>query len=177
MEEKERVEAEERRKKNPLEKIAEMTVEMAKLVLVVQALSGIKKDGKEQGFAEISDEKLSNIIGIDKSRIGGKNGLIFEAVQKGYICAANAKTNEPLLDKDGKEKLNSKDEIIMKSHRILARTLKGVRAGFEKYGIEVPEKIKEKVIENEKVAEVKTKEKNKVKTKEKSKVRSKGISR
>ena len=103
MEEKERVEAEERRKKNPLEKIAEMTVEMAKLVLVVQALSGIKKDGKEQGFAEISDEKLSNIIGIDKSRIGGKNGLIFEAVQKGYICAANAKTNEPLLDKDGKE--------------------------------------------------------------------------
>ena len=53
MEEKERVEAEERRKKNPLEKIAEMTVEMAKLVLVVQALSGIKKDGKEQGFAEI----------------------------------------------------------------------------------------------------------------------------
>ena len=140
MEEKERVEAEERRKKNPLEKIAEMTVEMAKLVLVVQA-----------------------------SRIGGKNGLIFEAVQKGYICAANAKTNEPLLDKDGKEKLNSKDEIIMKSHRILARNLKGVRAGFEKYGIEIPEKIKEKVIENEKVAEVKTKEK--------SKVKSKGISR
>ena len=65
----------------------------------------------------------------------------------------------------------------MKSHRILARNLKGVRAGFEKYGIEIPEKIKEKVIENEKVAEVKTKEKNKVKTKEKSKVKSKGISR
>lgn len=81
MDEKERIQ-EENRKKNPLEKIADMTVEMAKLVLVVQALSGIKKEGKEQGFAEISDEKLSNIIGIDKSRIGGKNGLIFEAVQK-----------------------------------------------------------------------------------------------
>ena len=169
MEEKERVEAEERRKKNPLEKIADMTVEMAKLVLVVQALSGIKKDGKEQGFAEISDEKLSNIIGIDKSRIGGKNGLIFEAVQKGYLCAANAKTNELLLDKDGKERLNSKGEVIMKSHRILAQDLKGVRAGFEKYGVEIPEKLKEKVLENEKVAEVKTKEK--------SKVKSKGISR
>ena len=74
-----------------------------------------------------------------------KNGLIFEAVQKGYLCAANAKTNEPLLDKDGKEKLNSKGEIIMKSHRILAQDLKGVRAGFEKYGVEIPEKIKEKV--------------------------------
>ena len=140
MDEKERIQ-EENRKKNPLEKIADMT----KLVLVVQALSGIKKEGKEQGFAEISDEKLSNIIGIDKSRIGGKNGLIFEAVQKGYLCAANAKTNEPLLDKDGKEKLNSKGEIIMKSHRILAQDLKGVRAGFEKYGVEIPEKIKEKV--------------------------------
>lgn len=146
MDEKERIEAEERRKKNPLEKIADMTVEMAKLVLVVQALSGIKKDGKEQGFAEISDEKLSNIIGIDKSRIGGKNGLIFEAVQKGYLCAANAKTNVPLLDKEsGKEKLNSKGEIIMKSHRILGQDLKGVRAGFEKYGVEIPEKIKERV--------------------------------
>ena len=65
--------------------------------------------------------------------------------QKGYLCAANAKTNEPLLDKDGKEKLNSKGEIIMKSHRILAQDLKGVRAGFEKYGVEIPEKIKEKV--------------------------------
>ena len=166
MDEKERTESGEIRKKNPLEKIADMTVEMAKLVLVVQALSGIKK---EQGFAEISDEKLSNIIGIDKSRIGGKNGLIFEAVQKGYLCAANAKTNELLLDKDGKERLNSKGEVIMKSHRILAQDLKGVRAGFEKYGVEIPEKLKEKVLENEKVAEVKTKEK--------SKVKSKGISR
>ena len=144
MDEKERIQ-EENRKKNPLEKIADMTVEMAKLVLVVQALSGIKKEGKEQGFAEISDEKLSNIIGIDKSRIGGKNGLIFESVHKGYLCAANAKKHEPLLDKDGKEKLNSKGEIIMKSHRILAQDLKGVRAGFEKYGVEIPEKIKEKV--------------------------------
>ena len=145
----ERIETEEKRKKSPLEKIADMTVEMAKLVLVVQALSGIKKEknGKEQGFAEISDEKLSNIIGIDKSRIGGKNGLIFEAVMKGYLCAANAKTNEPLLDKDGQLKLNSKGEVIMKSHRILAQDLKGVRAGFEKYGVEIPEKIKEKVAE------------------------------
>jgi len=148
MDEKERIQ-EENRKKNPLEKIADMTVEMAKLVLVVQALSGIKKEknGKEQGFAEISDEKLSNIIGIDKSRIGGKNGLIFEAVMKGYLCAANAKTNEPLLDKDGQPKLNSKGEVIMKSHRILAQDLKGVRAGFEKYGVEIPKKIKEKVAE------------------------------
>lgn len=145
----ERIETEEKRKKSPLEKIADMTVEMAKLVLVVQALSGIKKEknGEEQGFAEISDEKLSNIIGIDKSRIGGKNGLIFEAVMKGYLCAANAKTNEPLLDKDGQLKLNSKGEVIMKSHRILAQDLKGVRAGFEKYGVEIPEKIKEKVAE------------------------------
>ena len=94
MDEKERIQ-EENRKKNPLEKIADMTVEMAKLVLVVQALSGIKKEGKEQGFAEISDEKLSNIIGIDKSRIGGKNGLIFEAVQKGYLCANS--TFSPLV--------------------------------------------------------------------------------
>lgn len=146
MEEK-NVVTEEQRKKNPLEKIADMTMEMAKLVLVVQALSGIKKDGKEQGFAEISDEKLSNIIGIDKSRIGGKNGLISEAVIKGYLCAANAKTNELLLDKDGQPKLNSKGEVIMKSHRILAQDLKGVRAGFEKYGVEIPEKIKEKVAE------------------------------
>ena len=148
MDEKERIQ-EENRKKNPLEKIADMTVEMAKLVLVVQALSGIKKEknGKEQGFAEISDEKLSNIIGIDKSRIGGKNGLIFEAVMKGYLCAANAKTNEPLLDKDGQPELNSKGEVIMKSHRILAQDLKGVRAGFEKYGVEIPKKIKEKVAE------------------------------
>ena len=138
-------ELKEERKKNPLEKIADMTVEMAKLVLVTQALSSIKNNGKEQGFAEISDEKLSNIVGIDKSRIGGKNGLIFEAVQKGYICAANAKTNEPLLDKEGNVKLNSKGEVIMKSHRILAQDLKGVRAGFEKYGVEIPEKIKEKV--------------------------------
>lgn len=147
MEEKNGV-TEEQRKKNPLEKIADMTMEMAKLVLVVQALSGIKNEkGKEQGFAEISDEKLSNIIGIDKSRIGGKNGLIFEAVVKGYLCAANAKTNEPLLDKDGQPKLNSRGETIMKSHRILAQDLKGVRAGFEKYGVEIPEKIKEKVAE------------------------------
>ena len=43
MDEKERIQ-EENRKKNPLEKIADMTVEMAKLVLVVQALSGIKKE-------------------------------------------------------------------------------------------------------------------------------------
>ncbi len=46
MDEKERIQ-EENRKKNPLEKIADMTVEMAKLVLVVQALSGIKKEGKD----------------------------------------------------------------------------------------------------------------------------------
>ena len=152
-------ELKEERKKNPLEKIADMTVEMAKLVLVTQALSSIKNNGKEQGFAEISDEKLSNIVGIDKSRIGGKNVLIFEAVQKGYICAANAKTNEPLLDKEGNVKLNSKGEVIMKSHRILAQDLKGIRAGFEKYGIELPEKLKEKVVE--KVAEIKTKGKKK----------------
>ena len=137
-------ELKEERKKNPLEKIADMTVEMAKLVLVTQALSSIKNNGKEQGFAEISDEKLSNIVGIDKSRIGGKNGLIFEAVQKGYICAANAKTNEPLLDKEGNVKLNSKGEVIMKSHRILAQDLKGIRAGFKKYGVELPEKLKQK---------------------------------
>ena len=73
------------------------------------------------------------------------NGTYLFHGQKGYLCAANAKTNEPLLDKDGKEKLNSKGEIIMKSHRILAQDLKGVRAGFEKYGVEIPEKIKEKV--------------------------------
>lgn len=152
-------ELKEERKKNPLEKIADMTVEMAKLVLVTQALSSIKNNGKEQGFAEISDEKLSNIVGIDKSRIGGKNGLIFEAVQKGYICAANVKTNEPLLDKEGNVKLNSKGEVIMKSHRILAQDLKGIRAGFKKYGVELPEKLKEKVVE--KVAEIKTKGKKK----------------
>ena len=47
----------------------------------------------------------------------------------------------------------------MKSHRILAQDLKGIRAGFEKYGIELPEKLKEKVVE--KVAEIKTKGKKK----------------
>ncbi len=136
---------EEERKKNPLEKIANMTVEMAKLVLVTNVLSSIKKDDKERGFAEIGDVKLSTILGIDKSRIGGKNGLIQEAVEKGYLLAANVKTNIPALDNDGNPKLNSKGEIIMKSHRILSKNLEGIIAGYKAYGVEVPEYFKEKV--------------------------------
>ncbi|WP_314292854.1 hypothetical protein [Fusobacterium periodonticum] len=135
-----------KKEKNPLEKIAEMTTEMAKLVLVTQALSTIKgKDGQPKGFAEIGDEKLSTILGIDKSRIGGKNGLIYEAVMAGHICAANVKTNEPLLDQDGNHKLNSQGEVIMKSHRVLSSNMKGIEAGYKAYGVEVPEKVREKV--------------------------------
>lgn len=140
--------AEERteKRKNPLEKIAEMTGETAKLVLTVQSLSKIKnKDGKEQGFAEISDEKLANILKVDKSEISGKNGLIYQAVLNNYIFAANVKTNQPVLDENGNPKLNSQGETIMKSHRVISETIKGLANGFEKYGVEVPDKIKERL--------------------------------
>ncbi|EFS20891.1 hypothetical protein FSBG_00388 [Fusobacterium gonidiaformans 3-1-5R] len=151
-------------KKNPLEKIADMTLEMAKLVLVTQSLSTIKdkETGKEQGFAEMGDEKLSNILKVDKSRIGGKNGIIYEAVMKGYIFSANVKTDTPVLDKEGNVKLSKSGEPIMKSHRILAQSMEGLRKGFRHYGVEIPEKlqVKEKNIENTKTPDFKVKESN-----------------
>lgn len=151
----------EERKKDPLTKIADMTVEMAKLVLTMNALSSIKnkETGRENGFAEIGDVKLSQILGIDKSRIGGKNGIIQEAVERGYLLSSNVITNIPALDENGNPKINSKGETIMKSHRILAKNMEGIRAGYTKYGVEPPEFFKEKNIEKTKVIDFSKKEK------------------
>lgn len=150
---------EEEKKKTPLEKITDMTLEMAKLVLITQTLSTIKdKETKQElGFAEIGDEKLSNILKVDKSRISGKNGIVYEAVTKGYIFAANVKTDIPVLDKNGNQKLNRDGEPIMKSHRILSQSMEGLRKGFQHYGVEIPEKLqaKERNHENTKIADFK----------------------
>lgn len=132
------------RKKNPLEKIADMTAEMAKLVLVTYSLSNAKgKDGKPRGYAEIGDTKLSEVLGIDKSRIGGTKGLIYEAAVKGYLCVSNIKTKDPVL-KDGKVLLNKKGETIFKSHRVFSQNMAGIRAAHLDFGVELPEKLQEK---------------------------------
>ena len=152
--------SEEKKSKTPLEKIADMTLEMAKLVLITQSLSTIKnkETQKELGFAEIGDEKLSNILKVDKSRIGGKNGIIYEAVMNGYLFAENVRTDIPVLDKDGNQKLNKAGEPIMKSHRILSQSMEGLRKGFQHYGVEIPEKLrpKEKKFENSKIPDFKS---------------------